>query len=190
VARDDLNDGGAAAIAASVRAIRERSPGTNVEVLTSDLRGDAASLQLIIDAQPDVLNHNIETVARLQRAVRPSAGYLRSLAVLARSARAGLTTKSGLMVGLGETADEVEEALADLAAVGVQIATIGQYLRPSERHLPVSRFWEPSEFDDLAERGRRLGLRHVQSSPLTRSSYHAREALSQSTPVGSPVLRR
>jgi lipoic acid synthetase len=190
VARDDLEDGGAAAIAASVRAIRERSPGTNVEVLTSDLKGDASSLQLIIDARPDVLSHNVETVARLQRAVRPSAGYLRSLTVLARSAHAGLTTKSGLMVGLGETADEVEETLADMAAVGVQIATIGQYLRPTERHLPVARFWEPTEFDDLAERGRRVGLRHVQSSPLTRSSYHAREALSKATPVGAPILRR
>jgi lipoic acid synthetase len=190
VARDDLADGGAAAIAASVRAIRERSPETNVEVLTSDLKGDAGSLKLIIDARPDVLNHNVETVARLQRAVRPSAGYLRSLTVLARSAHAGLTTKSGLMVGLGETADEVEETLADMAAVGVQIATIGQYLRPTERHLPVARFWEPSEFLDLAERGRRLGLRHVQSSPLTRSSYHARDALNEATPVGAPVLRR
>jgi lipoic acid synthetase len=189
VARDDLEDGGAAAIAASVRAIRERSPDTNVEVLTSDLKGDASSLQLIIDARPDVLNHNVETVARLQRAVRPSAGYLRSLTVLARSAHAGLTTKSGLMVGLGETVDEVEETLADMAAVGVQIATIGQYLRPTERHLPVARFWEPAEFDDLAERGRRLGLRHVQSSPLTRSSYHAREALSEATPVAMPSLR-
>jgi lipoic acid synthetase len=189
VARDDLDDGGAAAIAASVRAIRERSPGTNVEILTSDLKGDAASLQLIIDARPDVLNHNVETVARLQRAVRPSAGYLRSLTVLARSAHAGLTTKSGLMVGLGETADEVEETLADMAAVGVQIATIGQYLRPTERHLPVTRFWEPAEFDDLAQRGRRLGLRHVQASPLTRSSYHAREALSEATPVATPSLR-
>jgi len=189
VARDDLDDGGAGAIAASVRAIRERSPGTNVEVLTSDLKGDPDSLQLIIDARPDVMNHNIETVARLQRAVRPSAGYLRSLTVLARSAHAGLTTKSGLMVGLGETVDEVEETLADLAAVGVQIATIGQYLRPTARHLPVARFWEPAEFDDLAERGRRLGLRHVQSSPLTRSSYHAREALGEATPVASPALR-
>jgi lipoyl synthase len=189
VARDDLDDGGAAAIAASVRAIRERSPETNVEILTSDLKGDAASLQLIIDARPDVLNHNVETVARLQRAVRPSAGYLRSLTVLARSAHAGLTTKSGLMVGLGETADEVEETLADMAAVGVQIATIGQYLRPTERHLPVARFWEPAEFDDLAKRGRRLGLRHVQASPLTRSSYHAREALSEATPVAMPSLR-
>jgi lipoic acid synthetase len=190
VARDDLADGGAGAIAQSVRAIRERSPGTNVEVLTSDLKGDAESLQILIDARPDVMNHNIETVARLQRAVRPSAGYLRSLTVLARSAQAGLTTKSGLMVGLGETVDEVEETLADLAAVGVQIVTIGQYLRPTERHLPVARFWEPAEFEDLAERGRRLGLRHVQSSPLTRSSYHAREALSDATPVAAPLLRR
>ncbi|HEY5111656.1 MAG TPA: lipoyl synthase [Acidimicrobiales bacterium] len=189
VARDDLDDGGAGAIAQSVRAIRERSPGTNVEVLTSDLKGDPDALQLIIDARPDVLNHNIETVARLQRAVRPSAGYLRSLTVLARSAHAGLTTKSGLMVGLGETVDEVEETLADLAAVGVQIVTIGQYLRPTARHLPVARFWEPAEFDDLAERGRLLGLRHVQSSPLTRSSYHAREALSEATPVAAPARR-
>lgn len=189
VARDDLDDGGAGAIAATVRAIRERSPGTDVEVLTSDLKGDAASLQLIIDERPDVMNHNIETVARLQRAVRPSAGYLRSLALLARSRAAGLTTKSGLMVGLGETADEVAEALADLAAVGVSIATIGQYLRPTERHLPVARWWEPAEFDDLARRGRNLGLSHVQASPLTRSSYHAREALSEATPVASPTRR-
>jgi lipoic acid synthetase len=189
VARDDLDDGGAGAIAATIRAIRERSPETNVEVLTSDLKGDAASLQLIFDAEPDVLNHNVETVARLQRAVRPSAGYLRSLTVLARSVRAGLTTKSGLMVGLGESADEVEEALADMAAVGVSIATIGQYLRPTAEHLPVARWWEPWEFDDLADRGRRLGLKHVQSSPLTRSSYHAREALSDATPVAAPSRR-
>ncbi|HEY5092323.1 MAG TPA: lipoyl synthase [Acidimicrobiales bacterium] len=189
VARDDLDDGGAGAIAATVRAIRERSPNTNVEVLISDLKGDADSLALIIDAQPDVLNHNMETVARLQRAVRPSAGYLRSLTVLARSVQSGLTTKSGLMVGLGETPDEVEEVLADMAAVGVSIATIGQYLRPTELHLPVARWWEPGEFDDLAQRGRRLGLHHVQSSPLTRSSYHAREALSDATPVAAPSRR-
>jgi lipoic acid synthetase len=189
VARDDLPDGGAGVIAATVLAIRERAPGTNVEVLTSDLKGDAASLQLILDARPDVLNHNVETVARLQRAVRPSAGYLRSLTVLARSVQAGFTTKSGLMVGLGENADEVEETLADMAAVGVSIATIGQYLRPTAEHLPVARWWEPWEFDDLAERGRRLGLKHVQSSPLTRSSYHAREALVDATPVAAPSRR-
>jgi lipoic acid synthetase len=189
VARDDLADGGAGAIAATVRAIRERSPDTDVEVLISDLRGDAGALQLIIDARPDVMNHNLETVARLQRAVRPSAGYLRSLTVLARSVQAGLTTKSGMMVGLGETSDEVEEALADMAAVGVSIATIGQYLRPTKDHLPVARWWAPEEFDDLARRGRRLGLLHVQASPLTRSSYHAREALSDATPVAVPSRR-
>ncbi|MGB8197319.1 MAG: lipoyl synthase [Acidimicrobiales bacterium] len=189
VARDDLADGGAGAIAATILAIRDRSRLTDVEVLTSDLKGDASSLQLIIDARPDVLNHNVETVARLQRAVRPSAGYLRSLAVLSRSVQAGLTTKSGLMVGLGESADEVEEVLADMASVGVSIATIGQYLRPTAEHLPVARYWEPWEFDDLAERGRRLGLKHVQSSPLTRSSYHAREALSDATPVAAPRRR-
>jgi lipoic acid synthetase len=189
VARDDLADGGAGAIAATVRAIRERSPDTDVEVLTSDLKGDPASLHVLIDARPDVMNHNIETVARLQRAVRPSAGYLRSLTVLARSRAAGLTTKSGLMVGLGETPEEVHETLADLAAVGVSIVTIGQYLRPTEQHLPVSRWWEPQEFEDLARFGRELGLAHVQSSPLTRSSYHAREALSDATPVAAPTRR-
>ena len=189
VARDDLPDGGAGAMAATVNAIRAVSPGTDVEVLTSDLKGDLASLETLLESRPNVLNHNVETVARLQRAVRPSAGYLRSLTVLARSARAGFTTKSGLMVGLGETPDEVEETLADLASVGVQIATIGQYLRPTARHLPVARYWEPAEFDDLAERGRRLGLAHVQSSPLTRSSYHAREALSEATPVAAPARR-
>lgn len=189
VARDDLADGGAGAIASTVRAIRERSPQTDVEVLISDLRGSPEALQLIIDSRPDVMNHNIETVARLQRAVRPSAGYVRSLTVLARSAAAGLTTKSGMMVGLGETVDEVHETLADLAAVGVSIATIGQYLRPSERHLPVARWWDPDEFSELAVRGKQLGLAHVQSSPLTRSSYHAREALSDATPVAAPTRR-
>ena len=189
VARDDLADGGAGAIAATVRAIRDRSPETDVEVLTSDLKGDDQSLQLIIDARPDVMNHNIETVARLQRAVRPGAGYLRSLTVLARSRAAGLTTKSGLMVGLGETADEVHETLIDLKAVGVSIVTIGQYLRPTEQHLPVARWWEPAEFDELADFGKRLGLSHVQSSPLTRSSYHAREALSDAMPVAVPARR-
>ena len=144
---------------------------------------------MLFAARPDVINHNIETVARLQRAVRPSAGYVRSLTVLARSAAAGFTTKSGLMVGLGETKDEVLETLADLAAVGVSIATIGQYLRPTEQHLPVARWWEPAEFDELAVRGVELGLRHVQASPLTRSSYHAKKALSDATPVPAPARR-
>jgi lipoic acid synthetase len=144
---------------------------------------------MIIDARPDVMNHNVETVARLQRAVRPSAGYLRSLTVLARSVKAGLTAKSGMMVGLGESADEIAEVLADLASIGVEIATIGQYLRPTAKHLPVARFWEPAEFEELRVVGEGFGLSHVQSSPLTRSSYHAREALGATTPVAAPSRR-
>jgi lipoyl synthase len=176
VARDDLPDGGAGAMAETIRAIRSRTPDTTVEVLISDCRGDAASLDAIFEARPDVLNHNIETVARLQRAVRPSAGYARSLAVLARAGQAGLVTKSGLMVGLGEDDHEVVATMADLRGVGVSIVTIGQYLRPSRDHLPVSRYWEPEEFDRLREAGTALGVAHVEASPLTRSSYHAREA--------------
>jgi lipoic acid synthetase len=124
-----------------------------------------------------VCNHNLETVARLQRAVRPSAGYARSLAVLARAKAAGLVTKSGLILGMGETDDEVVGALADLAAVGVDIVTLGQYLRPSATHLPVARWVEPAAFDGLRRVGLDLGLRHVEASPLTRSSHHARQAL-------------
>ena len=145
-------------------------------MLISDCRGEPATLDAIFEARPDVLNHNIETVARLQRAVRPSAGYARSLAVLARAGQAGLVTKSGLMVGLGEHEDEVVSTLADLRGVGVSIVTIGQYLRPSRDHLPVSRFWEPEEFERLRAAGAALGVAHVEASPLTRSSYHAREA--------------
>ena len=183
VARDDLRDGGAGALAACVEAIRARRPACAIEVLTSDLKGDHRSLQLLLDAGPDVLNHNVETVARLQHAVRPSAGYARSLTVLARAADAGLAVKSGLMVGLGETFDEVVAALADLHAVGVRTATVGQYLRPSAAHLPVARYWAPEEFDAIAAAGHALGLAHVQSSPLTRSSYHARDAHAAATPV-------
>jgi len=175
VARDDLEDGGAGAIAATVEAIRRRRPTTTVEVLISDCKGDESALASVFAARPDILNHNIETVARLQRAVRPSAGYARSLTVLARAADAGLTVKSGLMVGLGETETEVVATLADLHSVGVAIATVGQYLRPSPAHLPVARWWAPDEFERLGRAGRALGLAHVESSPLTRSSYHARE---------------
>ncbi|WCO68547.1 lipoyl synthase [Iamia majanohamensis] len=176
VARDDLDDGGAAAFAATVRAIRARRPATAVEVLIPDCKGDPDALATIFDARPDVLNHNLETVARLQRAVRPSASYARSLAVLARAGEAGLTTKSSLIVGLGETVEEIHQALADLAAVGTDIVTVGQYLRPTTHHLPVARWWTPEELAAVAEVGEAMGIGHVEASPLTRSSYHARQA--------------
>jgi lipoic acid synthetase len=176
VARDDLADGGAEHVCATVAAVRGRRPSCAVEVLVSDLKGDPSSVDAVVAARPDVFNHNVETVARLQRAVRPSAGYARSLAVLARAKRAGLTTKSGLILGMGETDDEVVGALADLAGVGVDIVTLGQYLRPTTHHLPVARWVEPAAFAALAAAGERLGLAHVEASPLTRSSYHARQA--------------
>ncbi len=152
-------------------------------MLISDCKGDerVAAHHLRVPG-PDVLNHNIETVARLQRAVRPSAGYARSLAVLARAKEAGLTTKSGIIVGMGEEEAEVLATLADLRAVGVDIVTIGQYLRPSSRHLPVARWWTPEEFESLRRAGMAMGFSHVQASPLTRSSYHAREAAEASSP--------
>jgi lipoic acid synthetase len=178
VARDDLVDGGAAAFAATVAAIRRRVPGAAVEVLISDCQGDPAALATIFDARPDVLDHNIETVARLQRAVRPSASYARSLAVLAQAKAAGLTTKSSLMVGLGETFGEVVSTLADLHGVAVDIVTVGQYLRPTSHHLPVDRWWTPEDFARVKVAGEALGIPHVEASPLTRSSYHARQAAS------------
>jgi lipoic acid synthetase len=178
VARDDLVDGGASGFAATIASIREQCPGTAVEVLIPDCRGEPAALDVIFAARPDVLNHNLETVARLQRIVRPSASYARSLAVLARAAAAGLRTKSGIIVGMGETDDEVLGALADLRGVGVSIVTIGQYLRPTEHHLPVQRWVTPAEFDHLRSAAKELGFDHVEASPLTRSSYHARQAAS------------
>jgi len=180
VARDDLPDEGAGAMADTVRAIRDRVPGVQVEVLISDCRGQAAALDLIFESRPDVLNHNVETVPRLQRAVRPSAGYARSLAVLARAKRAGLLTKSGLVVGMGETDEEIASVLADLAGIGVSIVTIGQYLRPTSTHLPVDRWVTPEQFTSYADLGRKLGIDHVESSPLTRSSFHAKQAASGS----------
>jgi len=176
VARDDLPDGGASAFAATIAAVREANPGTAVEVLISDCKGDPDALATIFDARPDVLNHNIETVARLQRRVRPSAGYARSLSVLALAGAAGLATKSSIMVGLGEADSEVDGCLADLAAVGCDIVTIGQYLRPTTNHLPVERWVEPALFERWTEVGRALGIAHVEAGPLTRSSFHARQA--------------
>jgi lipoic acid synthetase len=184
VARDDLVDGGAGAFAATVAAIRRRVPAAAVELLISDCKGDPESLATIFAARPDVLDHNIETVPRLQRAVRPSASYARSLAVLARAKGAGLTTKSSLIVGMGETFGEVVSTLADLHGVGVDIVTVGQYLRPTSHHLPVVRWWTPEEFAQVKAAGEAMGIPHVEASPLTRSSYHARQAAASASGGG------
>ncbi len=187
VARDDLADGGFAHVAACVRAIRAMNPQTVVETLVSDAKGDESALHLLFDdptARPNVFNHNVETVARLQRAVRPSAGYARSLAVLARAKAAGLVVKTGFMVGLGETDDEIAGLLVDLAAIGVDIVTIGQYLRPTDNHLPIANWVDPSEFARWKATGEALGIGHVEASPLTRSSYHAKQAAAASGKTG------
>jgi lipoic acid synthetase len=187
VARDDLPDGGAAEFAAVIRAIRARTPGVSVEVLIPDCKGDPEALDVVFREHPDVLNHNIETVARLQRAARPSASYARSLVVLARAKAAGLTTKSSLIAGMGETAAEMEQTLTDLAGVGVDIVTIGQYLRPTSHHLPVARWWAPEELTALKVAGEAMGIGHVEAGPLVRSSYHARQAADAAS-ASVPVL--
>jgi lipoic acid synthetase len=173
VARDDLPDGGAAHFADVIAALRERLPDCGVEVLIPDLRGSWDALDAIIEAAPDVLNHNTETVPRLYSRVRPGARYERTLELLARSAAAGLTTKSGIMVGLGETLPEIDAVLGDLAAVGCGPVTVGQYLRPSTAHLPVARYYATSEYPAIAAMGRDRGLAHVEAGPLVRSSYEA-----------------
>lgn len=177
VTRDDLRDGGAAIFAATVRAVRAAQPDCRVEVLIPDFAGDADALALVVDAAPDVLNHNIETVARLYSLVRPQADFRRSLELLARvkTLNPAQTTKSGIMVGLGETVEEIETALRDLRAAGCDIVTIGQYLRPSTNHLPVRQYRTPEEFARFAAFGMSLGFQHVESAPLVRSSYHAKE---------------
>lgn len=173
VARDDVPDGGAAHFAAVIAAIRDRVPECRVEVLIPDLRGNWDALETIIEAAPDVLNHNTETVPRLYSRVRPGARYERTLELLARSASAGLTTKSGIMVGLGETLPEIDRVLGDLASVGCGPVTIGQYLQPSSAHLPVVRYYARSEYPALAALGRERGLAHVEAGPLVRSSFEA-----------------
>jgi lipoyl synthase len=175
VNRDDQRDGGAGVFAACIRRIRERIPGCRVEVLIPDFKGDAGALQIVIDAAPDVLNHNTETVPRLYRQVRPGARFERSLELLRRAKAAGLVTKSGIMVGLGEEADEVRETVARIREAGTDILTVGQYLRPSPDHLPIVRYYEPAEFAEIKRYALGLGYRHVESGPLVRSSYHAEE---------------
>lgn len=177
VARDDLKDGGAAIFAETIRAIRRKNPRTGVEVLIPDFLGDWEALKLVMDAEPDVLNHNIETVWRLSDRVRSKAKYDRSLELLrrAKTMKPHIPTKSSIMVGLGETTEELHAAMDDLRANQVDIVTFGQYLRPSTRHLAVEKFYTPAEFDHLREEGLKRGFAHVQSGPLVRSSYHADE---------------
>ena len=177
VDRDDLPDGGASAFADSIRAIRQNVPTCRVEVLIPDFSGCTRDLECVLDAGPDVLNHNLETVERLYRTARPGGRYGRALRLLehARRHRPSTPTKSGVMVGLGESCDEILTALADLRGAGCDIVTIGQYLRPSAAHLPVARYYHPDEFRALKNHARDLGFRHVESGPLVRSSYHAHE---------------
>jgi lipoyl synthase len=180
VNRDDRADGGAAAFATTIRAIRERIPECKVEVLVPDFQGSREAMATVLDAEPDVLNHNIETVPRLYRQVRLGARYERSLEMLqyAHEYRPGIPTKSGLMVGLGETGEEVVQVLADLRSHEVEIATIGQYLRPTPSNLPVLRYVPPAEFAEFRRAGLEMGFRHVEAGPLVRSSYHAADAAS------------
>jgi lipoic acid synthetase len=177
VDRDDLPNGGAEQFAGVVREIRLRMADTTVEVLIPDFKGREPALRIVVDAHPDILNHNIETVPRLYRIARPGGRYDRALELLERAKRMDplLVTKSGIMVGLGETWEEAVAALRDLRAAGADLITIGQYLRPSSGHLPVARFYTPKEFAELRRLGEDLGFRHVESGPLVRSSYHAWE---------------
>ena len=179
VNRDDRADGGAELFALTIRAIRERIPGCGVEVLTPDFQGNLAAVKTVLDAAPQVFNHNTETVPRLYRQVRLGARYERSLEVLAyaRGAAPAIPTKSGLMLGLGETNAEVLSVMRDLRAAQVGILTLGQYLRPSPRHLPIVRYVPPAEFDDLRREGYAMGFAHVEAGPLVRSSYHAADSV-------------
>jgi lipoic acid synthetase len=181
VARDDLADGGAAIFAETIREIRRRSPGTTVEVLTPDFQGKVDALRLVWDARPEVFAHNVECVPRLDRVVRRSANFARSLEVLRRTKQEApaLRTKTGIQVGHGETWEELLDAFDAIAAAGVDILTIGQYLQPTRRHLPVRRWYTPEEFDQLADEARARGIPYVFSGPLVRSSYRAEEALAR-----------
>ena len=185
VDRDDLPNGGAEAFAGCVMEIRKRLPDTTVEVLIPDFKGSQSALEIVMEARPAILNHNLETVERLYRQARPGGRYDRALELLLRARRLvpdGLT-KSGMILGLGEEWDELLVAMRDLRRSDVDILTLGQYLRPSDGHLPVARFYTPAEFDELGAIGRAMGFRHVQASPLTRSSYHAWEQARSARPV-------
>lgn len=186
VTRDDLPDGGAALFAATIRAIREALPGTSVEVLIPDFQGNERALHTVLDAAPEVLNHNLETVPELYATVRPQARYERSLDLLARVKSSGLPAraKSGLMLGLGETREQLTRVLADLASIGCDMVTVGQYLRPSRRNLPVVRYVPPEEFEEVAQLGRSLGIPVMYCGPLVRSSHDARDLLEKAPSAG------
>jgi lipoic acid synthetase len=177
VDRDDLPNGGAEAFAACITEIRKRLPGTSVEVLIPDFKGSERALRIVMDARPDILNHNLETAERLYRLARPGGRYDRALRLLATARRMnpGALTKSGIILGMGEEWDEVLVCMRDLRRSDVNILTLGQYLRPSDSHIPVARYYTPDEFAELGDVGLEMGFTHVQSSPLTRSSYHAWE---------------
>lgn len=190
VNRDDRADGGAELFAMTIRAIRNRLPGCSVEVLVPDFQGSRPAMDTVLEARPDILNHNVETVPRLYRTVRVGSDYRRSLAMLryAKQARPSMPTKSGIMLGLGETLQEIGATMRDLRDHAVDILTAGQYLRPSPDHLAIQKYYAPEEFEELRELGLRLGFRHVQSGPLVRSSYHADmgvEALRTGDPAGN-----
>lgn len=177
VDRDDLKDGGAEIWAKTVRAIRQQSPGTTLETLIPDFAGKWENLQVIIDVAPEIVSHNLETVRRLTKQVRIQAKYDRSLEVLFRLKKGGMRTKSGVMLGLGESEEEIIETITDLRSVGVDILTLGQYLQPTPKHLPVAEFITPEQFEKLGNIGRKMGFRYVESGPLVRSSYHAEKHL-------------
>jgi len=173
VNRDERKDGGAPIFAECIRLIREDMPGCRIEVLIPDFKGSEDALNIVLDAKPDVLNHNVETVPRIYRIVRPQAKYPQSLELLHRAKKRGFLTKSGMMVGIGEEPDEVLQVMRDLREVECDILTIGQYLQPTKNHLPIERFVHPDEFTMYREEGKKMGFRHVESGPLVRSSYHA-----------------
>ena len=190
VARDDLKDGGASIFAGTIKAIRERLPFCSVEVLIPDFQGDADALRIVMDAKPDILNHNIETVERLSDRVRAKAKYRRSLELLrrAKEMRPEIPTKSSIMLGAGEEWDEILQAMDDLRAVDCDILTIGQYLQPTPQHLRVEKYYKPEQFAALKEEGMKRGFSHVESGPLVRSSYHAHEQVqSAKKQAGAPV---
>ena len=179
VARDDLPDGGAKVWAATIRAVRHRNPQTAIEVLVPDFKGEYEKLDLVLDAKPDIFNHNLETVERLQRPIRKTASYQRSLDVLSHARERGFKIKSGIMLGLGEKQDEIRTAIEDLAAIGLNVLTLGQYLQPSSEYAPIDRWATPEEFDQWKAEALALGIEVVESGPLVRSSYHAEEQSAQ-----------